>query len=1111
MTTITASSYSSNATSQPLAPLKPGQVQLLKQGGQFDISKKVKTIVQSHLGYLGTDDFSARFTKQQITFTLKNGLAAESRTLTLQNGHWMLSQNDAPASAINPALENEVNTLVTEILSIIEQASQAPVPNPTPATELTASVEGTDRTVDTELTEVKARLASLETQLCGNRTLEESLRTQKEISREIASLNEDLARRPQNDTAELKRALEEKDRQFQELQHRAEETIARLKAGAEADRQQFHRQQQIAEQEAREKITEKAAQLEHTKAELANSQDRSVKEKEELREQIAKLQGDLDRNRNHLEALVKQQSDAQADQKRQSSALDELNNKLGTAQKDCQNQQQEIARLEAELKQMKAELEEENAAHEKLQKDASLESTAMKDEVLFTKDKLKKAQKGIDELNSKKATLEAQLRELADSQAKSEQEKAALQAQIRKMQGDARIELHNRMEATLKQHKAAFDTMVAGLKQSASLNETKKQLGQAQIELRKQQENIGELEAALKDHKEALNIGLKGFKVALARKAEIREEAARTIKSLETKIQKLNSEVFAKEEELLTAQKKITTEQQTYQEQMGKMEELLKNREADLENVRAELEEESVCSERVKENYDYELQQLKDEVLSKKDSINNVQKEITDLKSEKSALQAQLDAVQTDEEDRNKMAAAQLTQLQKEYAELVEEHEIALDLYNLLDKQHTELSEKLKIADEEAAALEENLSSQAQVSLQEASDGLEESQLDQQQPDKIEPQSDASIPPLSIPRSTPQVKHGNVATVTNSDILKQIQILGSQVARVKDGLILRKDKDGALENYIFLLFIQEKRKKNEPVLLEKFNLSDLSPQDKILLEQLAQKAQRNLDPNCMTPYDLQKLFNSKEQNINTKIKIIQSLQKELGQTDAGMAQLEGEILVIFRPFFHSLSFNAKPLFEKKNYGDFFFANAPFLAADLQLAKELYEECITYYEKTWGLNAPQWVEEKISQMEETQRLLEEVERLFFVLLENCHVTHQETTAPLEATMTKNKQAPLPAKELKSTVALYDEELLEAMGATEKARAKADRELAQQYQRLLNAKETTAPLEAKMTENKQAPLPAKELKSTEKARAKAERELAHQYQLLLNPNKPRVEDL
>jgi len=885
-----------------MTPLKPGQVLLLKRGGQFDISQKVKTVVQRHFGYQGTEEFRANFTKDRITFTLKNNPDTESRTLVLQNSHWMLSQNGATPTALDSRLENEVNTLVTEILSKIGQASHTNVPDPVPETNATASIEGEERTNDSELTDVKARLAILETRLGEHLTLEESLRTQKEILREITHLRDGLARGPKDGTVELKKVLEEKEKQLKELQSRAEEEIGKMKEAVEAERQQMTDQLGLA------------------KKNLRDAQAKAEQEIGKLQEQITKLQEAQQQNKQTFEALDKKHKEALAAQEKQSVLLKKKENLLEAAQKEHQNQQQQIAKLEAELKDHKIALElglvglktalvqkeqiQENAerevksleteikklnsqifAHEKLLALANNQLPSLQGEVLFEQDKRLKAEKEIKCLKS---------------------EKAALQEQITKLQGDARIELHSRMDAASKQSSAAFVTMVKGLEQTKSLNETKKKLDDTQIELRKQHEYIGKLEADLK------------------------------------------------------------------------------------------------------------------------------------------TLKAQLDAAQTTAETKDKIAAAQFTQLQDDYSELTEEHDLALEALKTLQTLNkdmeatleaaakdgerakvaaTELKTALALKEEELqktseaaeqarAETEKEKQRASQSNLQRPSDHLEKVQLDNQQTPvaaaptlqtqqsrqesmtALESSSKVQNPPLLIPIKYPAPRFRKKATVNTvtptQQRAKEIQKLDNQVAKVNNGRIATKYREDALQNYIFLLFVQEKNIRNEPILMEKFNPSDLSDKDKILLEEVAAKAMQKMDPKATSTYDLKKLLESKDRN--TKIKALQSVKQELGQTDNGMAKLEGKAREILEDFYLSLYLNSKSLNQNNNYKDFLFAKSPFLAADLQIAKEIYEECRAYYEKTTEPNDPQllMIEEKVGQLEEDQRLLEEVQRLFLVFLEKCQV-------------------------------------------------------------------------------------------------------------------------
>ena len=307
MTTITASSYSPNSPAQPLNPLRPGQVALLNRGAANDVSQRVRTVVQRHLGYQGTEEYRAHFTKQQITFTLRNGNAAENRTLVLQNSHWMLSQNNAPATPLDEALENEVNTLVTEILTRIGQASTTNAPDPAvPA----AAVDGAEQPAavanNAELADVRARLAALEGQLRTNPTLEQSLRIQQEILREVARLREALERHPQANTAgrdelqsrvaELQRTLDERERAFQRHISEGKAEFERLQTGLASDRQQLLRQQQAAieaKDQAALALQQRVSDLEAAVAQKGTEQKRASEafeafkaEKESIQKQL---------------------------------------------------------------------------------------------------------------------------------------------------------------------------------------------------------------------------------------------------------------------------------------------------------------------------------------------------------------------------------------------------------------------------------------------------------------------------------------------------------------------------------------------------------------------------------------------------------------------------------------------------------------------------------------------------------------------------------------------------------------------------------------------------------------------------------------------------------
>ena len=315
MTTITTSSYSPNSL-QPLAALSSGQVTLLNKGKVHDISQRVKTVVQSHLGYLGREVFKTTFTKQEITFTLRNGDAAEDRTLKLENGQWKLSKNNVHVKNLDQSVKDDVNTLVTEILANIGQASTANAPDPAaPA----AAVDGADRPAaanNAELIEIRERLAALEGQLKANPTLERSVRIQQEILREVSLLRDDLDRRPEANTAErdllqrrvaeLQRTLDKREKAFQRLISEGKAEFESLQKVLASDRQQLSRQQQAAldeKDQAALALQRSVADLEAAVSQKETDQRRTLEEFDAFKAQKESIQRQLhDQCARHVQA-----------------------------------------------------------------------------------------------------------------------------------------------------------------------------------------------------------------------------------------------------------------------------------------------------------------------------------------------------------------------------------------------------------------------------------------------------------------------------------------------------------------------------------------------------------------------------------------------------------------------------------------------------------------------------------------------------------------------------------------------------------------------------------------------------------------------------------------
>jgi chromosome segregation ATPase len=381
MTTIRASEYSPNSPATPLTPLKPGQVTLLNKGAANDISQRVRTIVQTHLGYQGTETFRTTFTKKEVTFTLRDGPATEKRTLKLVNGHWMLSQNSTtPAAPLDPTVEAEVNTLINEILASIGKASRANVSDPA-HTHPTATLDAVDGKVssadDSELAQIKVKLASLENQLRTNLTLEQSLEVQRQILEQLIGLRSALEKNPHANSTEkdklqkqvkkLQKALAKKEEEFQRLIRDAKAQLESMQVGFESEKTKFQQAWESKNRQALElqqnvddlkkALVEKGA--EHKKAlEKFESSQKQINAQCEKIEQAAKENAS---NQEHTALAFKTQQFKLLDEKDSleqqletaRSTLDDTAKQLNTEKEELQRQ---VDELQKALKEKEAEL-----------------------------------------------------------------------------------------------------------------------------------------------------------------------------------------------------------------------------------------------------------------------------------------------------------------------------------------------------------------------------------------------------------------------------------------------------------------------------------------------------------------------------------------------------------------------------------------------------------------------------------------------------------------------------------------------------------------------------------------------------------------------------------
>jgi chromosome segregation ATPase len=373
MTTIRASEYSPNSPAQRLSPLKPGQVALLNSGAAKDISERVKTVVQHHLDYQGTDVFRTTFTKKEITFSLTNGPVTENRTLKLINGRWMLSKNNTPATHLTRADEGEVNTLINDILASIGQASRANVSdrvqtNPTVAVDAGVSSANAD-----ELAQIKDRLTALESQLRTNLTLEQSLEVQRQILEELIGLRGALQKQSHTNHAEkdellkqvakLQKNLAKKDKELQALTKAAEVQLKCLQVGFDDEKKKFQEALKEKNKEALE-LQQQVAGLKKALSEKEAEQKRSLEaiesfkaEKASLEKQLQNAQENLGTTKSQLEELQKAYNALLAKNEEREAEFDNLTQKNEALLAEIQNLKKTVEALENENSSLREEIE----------------------------------------------------------------------------------------------------------------------------------------------------------------------------------------------------------------------------------------------------------------------------------------------------------------------------------------------------------------------------------------------------------------------------------------------------------------------------------------------------------------------------------------------------------------------------------------------------------------------------------------------------------------------------------------------------------------------------------------------------------------------------------
>jgi hypothetical protein len=230
----------------------------------------------------------------------------------------------------------------------------------------------------------------------------------------------------------------------------------------------------------------------------------------------------------------------------------------------------------------------------------------------------------------------------------------------------------------------------------------------------------------------------------------------------------------------------------------------------------------------------------------------------------------------------------------------------------------------------------------------------------------------------------------------------QIELLISELEKIsKKVRISERDKEGAIQNYIFLLFAEAKKQRGESVDLTTFNNRNLSAEDRTLLEQVARTAVNDMSPGTHH-YELIKLFDTKTRTLDTNVAALKKLRTNRTiQTDSieGITRLEGFAQKIFAQFFERLKLMKPQQGEERKYEDFSFTTIAFLAGNLLYVEKIYEECKSSYEKLKAeyQTQPHKFSDNLIKLErilpainEKIRQIKEVQRLFFALLRNSQV-------------------------------------------------------------------------------------------------------------------------
>jgi chromosome segregation ATPase len=623
MTTITACEYSP-ISGQPLTRLDPSKIELLNKKAQHDITDRIRTVVQRHLDYQGTETFRATFTKQQILFTLTTGTAVENRTLKYENNRWMLSKDNAAAIPLNPALQNEVNSLINEILYRIGQAhntGSSPVPALAPQTLAPISLPSTTSVLPPtvsapELIEIKERLADLEALLRNpNPTFEGLLQVQQRIEELLTRLIEVLGKTDNSaekdalrgEIEKLHNALSEVSRSNRELRELLERQkdfeTHRTRMNAEF----YGLQNQLA-----------SARQELTKLQKDNAgKDQAVLASEQ---KVAAL-----------EAIVVQQ---EAQIKKVGQEFEAFKTQAARAQEANES---ELAQAKLALEQLKAQLD--KAIRTSEEKFSQLKARA--DSV--AQEYASAAKKQEAEFSAQKAALEEQLAAAKQSLRNNEYDLSNTQSELNRLK-----ETHERALAELNSQLGSLREQKALLEQTLAASSSTAQSTNGQLVLR-----------------------IIGLEQEIQEKAKKLEQAAQSSELNQNQIRELENRLRALEVELASKQDTVTSLKSENQQLKNTLDQTQKELKA-LQQANESNLARAATLQQLKDEQATIIQDLKDEInrltQAVKDAEAAQQEQSTAAANATNALEAALQSIQLLESN----TAKQTEQLQKITADLLE-------------------------------------------------------------------------------------------------------------------------------------------------------------------------------------------------------------------------------------------------------------------------------------------------------------------------------------------------------------------------------------------------------------------------------------------------------